>query len=184
MQHSNLNGLHLFQGVIRAVTGYDFVLAGGCVRDVLHDKTPKDYDAILCMGSEDYGRAFEVVQELSERLSIQGIKSNCYLAYGVNLGEEVPAGAFEETFLACMKTSIAGRDVDLLLSRKPHIADHCIMHDCNLNMVWLDADKADGYGGVRLPAAKLEFRPGICKERVDYITEKMRGYGYASSHSV
>ena len=40
MQHSNLNGLHLFQGVIRAVTGYDFVLAGGCVWDVLHDKRP------------------------------------------------------------------------------------------------------------------------------------------------
>lgn len=178
MQHSNLNGLHLFQEVIRAVTGYDFVLAGGCVRDVLHDKTPKDYDAILCVGSDDYSKAFAMVQEISEVLSMQGFASKCYAAYGVNnTGNRT--GAFEETFLACMKTNIAGWDVDLLLSRKPHIADHCIMHDCNLNMVWLDAGKADGYGGVRLPAAKLEFRPGICKERVDYITEKMRGYGYA-----
>lgn len=174
-----LDGLQSIQESIRRVAGYDFVLAGGCVRDVLHGKEPKDFDAVLCLGTNDYAHAFGIVSDISASLSFMGWKSCCYVAYGINTGTEIPVGAFEETFLACMKTtSPEGHDIDLLFSRKPHIADHCVLHDCNVNMVWLDDTKTSGYGGVRLPAAKLEFRPGINIERVKYMKDKLRSYGY------
>ncbi|AZF94075.1 nucleotidyltransferase [Pectobacterium phage Clickz] len=174
-----LTDLRGIQQQIRTITGYDFVLAGGCVRDVLHGKEPKDFDAVLCLGTDDYAYAFAMVTDISAALSFMGWKSACYIAYGVNTGSEIAPGAFEETFLACMKTtSPDGLDIDLLFSRKPHIGDHCILHDCNVNMVWLDETKVDGYGGVRLPASKLEFRPGINSERVKYMKNKMSTYGY------
>lgn len=175
----NLTDLQEIQDRIRTITGCDFTLAGGCVRDVLHGKVPKDFDAILCLDSYSYSYAFSVVESISPALSRAGWSSACYIAYGINPGTVVSPGAFEETFLACMKaTSPEGLDVDLLLARSPHIADHCILHDCNVNMVWLDSSKEGGYGGVRLPASKLEFRPGINPDRVKYMTNKLRAYGY------
>ena len=68
----HLNDLQGIQSTIRCVTGYDFVLAGGCVRDVLHGKEPKDFDAVLCLGTNDYAHAFGIVSDISASLSFMG----------------------------------------------------------------------------------------------------------------
>lgn len=171
--------LHEIQSMLRTLTKHPFVLAGGCVRDVLHNRKPKDYDAVLCLGYDDYSCAFDTVQDISRRLSGWGIKSECYMAYGTTADNDIKPGAFEEVFLCCMKCTLPdGEDVDLLFSRKQNIADHCAMHDCNLNMVWLDDEQLFGYGGPTLPAQSLVFRPGIAKERIKYMTDKMKDYGY------
>ncbi len=170
--------------LIRLVTGYSFVLAGGCVRDVLHHKRPKDFDAVLCMGGKTHKEAFEVVTLISERLSMAGYSSRCYQAYGIGVDPDtcapldVHADAFHLRYLACMKTTIDGYDVDLLFSTDNTIAEHVAHHDCNVNMVWLDNDNLRGYSGTTLPAERLVFRDNINPKRVEYMTAKLRDYGY------
>ena len=171
--------LYEVQRRIQRATDEGFVLAGGCVRDVLHNRGPKDFDAVLCLGTDDHAYAFEVVSNVSRSLSMAGWSSQCYMAYGINTGDPVQPGAFEEVFLACMKTKDPlGYDVDLLFSSKYTIEEHCQLHDCNVNVVWLDPFTTKGYGGNTLPASELVFRPGISQDRVDYMVNKLKAYGY------
>ena len=179
-----LQDLQAIQDKIQYATGFSFVLAGGCVRDVLYNRAPKDFDAVLCMGDSTYVEAFEVVQGISDRLSRLGYSSRCYQAYGTGVNPntleplDVHADAFHLRYLACMKTVIDGHDIDLLFSTDSHIADHVAHHDCNVNMVWLDSGALRGYNGITQPVERLEFRPNINPKRVKYMTEKLRDYGY------
>ncbi|ANT45319.1 putative nucleotidyl transferase [Pectobacterium phage PP16] len=179
-----LQDLQAIQDKIRFATGFSFVLAGGCVRDVLYNRQPKDFDAVLCMGGSTYMEAFEVVQGISDRLSRLGYSSRCYQAYGTGVNPDtlepldVHADAFHLRYLACMKTNIDGYDVDLLFSTDGTIAEHVSHHDCNVNMVWLDNDNLRGYSGTTLPAERLVFRDNINPKRVQYMTDKLRDYGY------
>lgn len=179
-----LADLFFVQDMIQHYTEHPFILAGGCVRDVLHNKHPKDYDAVLCMGGKTHKEAFEVVRLISERLSIAGYSSRCYQAYGTGVDPDtrapldVHADAFHLHLLACMKTTIEGYDVDLLFSTDDTIVEHVAHIDCNVNMVWLDNDSVRGYSGTTLPAESLVFRENINPKRIQYMTDKLRDYGY------
>lgn len=171
----NLQKLQQMEDALSTMLGEQVHLAGGCVRDVLYNRTPKDYDAIICT-SGDYDEAFATVVRFSRILSILGFPSEVYQAYGVNNGESIRPGDFRETFLACIKTKLPFGDVDILLSKAANMDEHIALHDCNMNMVYLDSNDPSGYAGIRQPVSCLRFRDGICQERIDYITNKVRGY--------
>lgn len=58
------------QNDIRKLTGFDFTLVGGCVRDTMYGAEPKDYDAVVCMCEyDDYSDAHDVMQIISRALS-------------------------------------------------------------------------------------------------------------------
>lgn len=176
-----INKLNILQALIQGMTGCEFILAGGCVRDTLHGVQPKDYDAVLCIGPDTTpDEVFYLCTIISERLNSLDWDSEVYQAYGLNEGEQIAEGDFRQTFLECIKTTRPNGDkIDLLFSRAPSIDKHVLLHDCNLNMVWLAPDTARGYGGPDLPAKEgLVFRSGICPERVQYITDKMKSLGY------
>lgn len=170
----NTSVLLSIQNDIRKLTGFDFTLVGGCVRDTMYGAEPKDYDAVICMG-DSY--AFEDVfledvflemEYISENLSRAGFKSKVYRAYGINLGESVPQDSFQNMFLGCIKVNLYGYDVDLLFSKYESIEEHVSHHDCNMNMCWLRED-----GTIEWQVHDtLEFNGVINPARVERMTNK------------
>ena len=157
------------QNDIRKLTGFDFTLVGGCVRDTMYGAEPKDYDAVRCMGdSYDFADVFLEMVYLSKELSLAGFKSKVYQSYGIGFGEEVPQDSFQNMFLGCMKVSLYGYDVDLLFSKYETIEEHVSHHDCNMNMCWLREDGTIE-GQVH---DTLEFNGVINPARVERMTNK------------
>ena len=165
----NTSVLLSIQTDIRKLTGFDFTLVGGCVRDTMYGAEPKDYDAVLCMGdSYDFADVFLEMEYLSKELSRAGFKSKLYQAYGIALGEEVPQDSFQDMFLGCMKVNLYGNDVDLLFSKYESIEEHVSRHDCNMNMCWL---REDGTIEGQMHNT-LEFNGVINPARVERMTNK------------
>ncbi|QHJ79707.1 MAG: hypothetical protein [Caudoviricetes sp.] len=157
------------QNDIRKLTGFDFTLVGGCVRDTMYGAEPKDYDAVICMGgSYDFADIFLEMEYISNGLSRAGFKSKVYQAYGIENGEEVPQNGFQNMFLGCMKFNLYGYDVDLLFSKYSSIEEHVSHHDCNMNMCWLrEGGTIEGQ-----MHETLEFNGVINPARVERMTNK------------
>ena len=165
----NTSGLLSIQNDIRKLTGFDFTLVGGCVRDTMYGAEPKDYDAVVCMCKYyDYVDVYDDMHIISRALSRAGFKSEIYQAYGIKLGEEIPQDSFQNVFLGCMKVNLYGHDVDLLFSKYESIEEHVSHHDCNMNMCWLREDGAIE-GQIH---DTLEFNGVINPARVERMTNK------------
>lgn len=165
--------LYQLQTLIRDVTGAHYTLAGGCVRDTCMGATPKDYDAVLCLGpSVDEATAFEIIErhvkEFRRKLDAY---VEVYMAYGIG---DVPNG-FTERIYCCGKVTLCdGTQIDLLLDRAPTIGDAVAHYDCNMNQVYL---LDDGTGASQPFPDVLVFNPTrttrtTCPQRDVYMQDK------------
>lgn len=159
--------------MVRQVTGEEFYLAGGCVRDTLYGVEPKDYDAILPCGAMIYEEAFELTEDIARVFWSLGWKVEVYQSYGRIDGADVNPTSFQAMFLSCIKVSNKHCTIDLLISKEDNIEDHVLRHDCNMNMVWFDgADIKWEHKGLEAKVDTLVFNPDVCQERQQYMTTK------------
>lgn len=155
--------------IIRDITEEEFFIVGGAVRDTLYGFKPKDYDFVLCLGS-DYGdsNAHVLIEELSRIFAVLNINTKVYQSYGVNMGEEVNPTSFQAMFYSCMKVEMRNCQVDLLLSKANYISEHVQRHDCNMNMVWFDGSRICWeHGGNEPKVDTLVFHPDVAPKRIN-----------------
>lgn len=165
--------LKKIHGLVRAVTDEEFFIAGGAARDTLYGVEPKDYDCVVCLPEYDEVSAFYLLDSLSEKFSWMGAATKVYQSYGLNLGEEVNPTSFQAMFWGCMKVSLKHCELDILISKASTISEHVKRHDCNMNMVWFDGGEIKWeHGGNEAKVDRLEFRSGICDERIDRMVRK------------
>lgn len=165
------------QTTIRGITGVDYTLIGGCVRDTQWGVSPKDYDAALCLGPDlSDAEAFLIIEEHAMAFRGIGATVTVYMAYGQGFNLETGARLHKEAdrftlaFYACLKVTMPNRDeYDILLSRMGSIAELVATHDCNVNMVYLTAD-----GASQSMPDTLEFSEGIRQERIEYMQHKFQ----------
>ncbi|QHJ81736.1 MAG: hypothetical protein [Caudoviricetes sp.] len=158
------------QDYVSTISGYPFQAAGGCVRDALWERIPKDYDMVYCPGDISDSEAFTMIAELAKTFRILGWRVAVYQAYGTRADGAVSESSFESMFFACLK--IDGENlpsVDILLSKYSGLDEHISHHDCNANMVYLTPG-GEVVGCVR-PTVLL-FRDGIEGSRIEYMTNK------------
>lgn len=147
--------LYSIQAMIREVTGAPYVLAGGCVRDASAGATPKDYDAVLCIGPYMAdAAAFAMIEaHVKAFRTYHGADAEVYMAYGIG---DVPNG-FQERLYCCGKVTLGnGTQIDLLLDRASTIEEAVAHYDTNMNQVYL---LDGGAGPSREFPASLEFNP-------------------------
>lgn len=159
-----LKGIHC---LVESITGHTFYIAGGAVVDSLYSKEPKDYDLVLCMGDVEDTEAHHLIEGLSFKFSRLGFTTKVYQSYGINMGEEVNDTSFQAMFYSCMKVQMGNCQLDILLSKANYIQEHVAKHDCNMNMVWFNGQRICWeHGGNEPKVDHLEFREGVCDERI------------------
>lgn len=171
-QQKKLQGLTTY---IRGITGEEFTLVGGCVRDALYNVPAKDYDAVLCVGDICESEAFELSELISARFSRLGLNTQVYQSYGQIEGNPVNPTSFQAMFLSCIKVFTPHGDLDILLSNSENISQHVQKHDCNMNMVWWDSDKVDTmwvHDGDSAKVDYIQFNPDVCGARISVMTHK------------
>lgn len=165
-----LKGIHCLVG---SITGHTFYIAGGAVVDALYSKEPKDYDLVLCMGDVEETEAHHLIEDLSCKFSRLGFTTKVYQSYGINMGEEVNDTSFQAMFYSCMKVQMGNCQLDILLSKANYIQEHVKRHDCNMNMVWFNGCEVQWeHGGTLAKVPYLEFREGVCAERIRRMNVK------------
>lgn len=161
--------------MVRQVTGEEFYLAGGCVRDTLYGAEPKDYDAILPCGDMDYAEAFELAEQVAMAFRYYDWKVEVYQSYGMIDGADVNPTSFQSMFLSCVKVSNKHCTIDLLLSKGDNIQRHVLRHDCNMNMVWFDGSIIRWeHGETNAKVTELVFNPDVCQDRQQYMIDKFK----------
>ena len=124
----------------------DGYFAGGCIRDVLRGRDPKDFDLLIPCNSEAteqsvYGSASSFMQWLYQDLNSLGYAPTLeiYHAYGQTSQNVDKFNDFNERlFMAGTITDVAGHSVDLLFSRYGNISDAVSTFDTTMNHLWLD----------------------------------------------
>lgn len=159
--------------LVGGVTGHNFSIVGGAVRDSLYGVEPKDYDCVLCTPDMDEQKAFAFLEELSEYFAIIGGKTYIYQSYGLNLDVDVNPDSFQAMFLGCMKVNLCNCSLDILLSRAKTIKEHVLKHDCNMNMVWFDGKEIRWeHDGKEPKVDMLQFNFNVSDERINYMDIK------------
>lgn len=132
-----LDTLYKVEALIRGVTGAQYTLAGGCVRDVSVGVAPKDYDAVLCCGEMDDMEAYALLKDHVMRFQrLLDASVEIYMAYG----EGKVLDGFSERLYACGKVKLPnGYEIDLLLDKATNMVDVVSGYDCNMNQVYLTA---------------------------------------------
>jgi hypothetical protein len=159
--------------LVESITGETFHIVGGAVVDTLYGEVPKDYDLVLPLGMADDSEAHQCIASFSEAFSLLGFTSKVYQSYGLNLGEEVNDTEFQSMFYSCMKVQMGNCQLDILISKHHDIISHVKHHDCNMNMVWFDGKAIRWeHGGPDAKVESLEFREGVCDERIQRMDKK------------
>lgn len=165
--------LKKINGIVRGISGDDFFIVGGAVRDTLYGAEPKDYDCVLCAPYMDEVDAHHYLERLAEDFAMLGCGVRVYQSYGLNLGEEVNPTSFQAMFLGCMKVSMNHCELDILISSEKDIRAHVKRHDCNMNMVWFDGqDIRWEHGGLVPKVETLVFHPDVCEARIARMDKK------------
>lgn len=160
-------------GIVRSISGNDFFIVGGAVRDTLYGVEPKDYDCVLCAPYMDEVDTHHYLEKLAENFRWIGCGVKVYQSYGLNLGEEVNPTSFQAMFTGCMKVTMQNCELDILISSEEDIRKHVKRHDCNMNMVWFDGqDIRWEHDGKEAKVETLVFHPDVCDERVARMDKK------------
>lgn len=162
--------------LVESITDETFYIAGGAVVDSLYGKEPKDYDLVHCMGNsigDEESEAHALIERLSCAFSNLGFSTKVYQSYGFNMGEEISDTSFQSMFHSCMKVQVGNCQLDILLSKAGCIREHVKRHDCNMNMVWFDGREIQWeHGGSEAKVDLLEFRDGVCDDRIRRMDRK------------
>lgn len=125
----------------------DAAFAGGCIRDSLCGRVPKDYDFLIPCSAEanealifDYGVDF--LQYLSAELQELGNapRLNVYMAYGQDDGQPIDENNdFQKRlYMAANLDDVFGYPIDFLFNRELSILSAVQTFDNTMNMLWLD----------------------------------------------
>lgn len=160
--------LREIHSMIHDLTGIEGTLVGGCARDTLMGKAPRDYDYAI-YGPDDEREAFRLLANISARLSAFGIKSVIKAAYG--FGEYV-TNNFNDKWLGHLAFEHQGTKVDVLITAHKR-SKLLALFDCNMNRVYY-SHKHDCVVGT-IPDV-LEFRNEVTPERSSYMRAKFNAY--------
>ena len=158
--------------LINMITGLTGVLAGGCVRDTLMAREPKDYDFLV----EDHDSTdMEVLLQMIEEQGgvIHKTMGDCSFC-------QEPPQHDGNNFLTRFKGGVSFTFLDYhieILFCQHSIKKTIELFDCNLNQVYFSID--EGIVGA-LPDA-LEFKSWVPEERRDYIERKFNTYKIAQN---
>lgn len=159
--------------LVESITGRTFYIAGGAVVDSLYGKEPKDYDLVHCLGDVDPVYAHVLIEELAHEFGFLGFSVKVYQSYGLTMGEAINDTAFQAMFYSCMKVDMGHCQLDILLSKANSIQEHVSKHDCNMNMVWFNGQRICWeHGGNEAKVDRLEFRDGVCDDRIRRMDKK------------
>lgn len=156
--------LHMITLAIKNLTGFDGMLAGGCVRDTLLFTKPKDYDFLIYTEEE---------VDL-DMLKAELISKGCDVSYQFNEGCSIVSEAsitngndFTYRFKYGLAFKYMDKYIDLLFCHHP--VEYTIQRfDCNLNRLYYSLE--DGIIGS-IPET-LEFAPWVPTDRRNYLTNK------------
>lgn len=161
--------------MLNSIVGEEVTLVGGCVRDTLYGVTPKDYDAVICMGDSSESYCHGMIEDIAYRFRALDFKVELYQSYGLHEGEVINPTSFQAMFYSCLKVTMKNCQVDILLSKADTIEEHVKRHDCNMNMVWFDLESKQikwCHDGNQPKCETLQFVPDVCNERIGRMYNK------------
>lgn len=164
----NTMSLREVHNMIHDLTGIEGTLVGGCARDTLMCKVPKDYDYAI-YGPYDEQEAFQLLTDISVRLSVLGIKSAIHASYGLG---KYATNNVNDKWLGHLAFEHYGTKVDVLIAAHK-LSKLLALFDCNMNRVYY-SHKQDCVVGT-IPYV-LEFRSGVTAERSSYMRAKFNAY--------
>ena len=166
------------QAMVANLIGVEGWLVGGCVRDTLSGEEPRDYDyAIICPDYTD-AEAFQLLEAISVRLSIQGVASAVHGAYGQgSVGDcatdyTSKVNNFKDKWLGHLAFEHQGTKVDVLITcyKMQQLLKY---FDCNMNRVYFDHCTKRIVGNF---PTVLEFNENVPSERMEYMRGKFFKY--------
>lgn len=172
------------QEVLAAVNrqiGGRYILAGGCIRDLVLGRIPKDYDAFL-IGTELDEKYADYADDLVGILAKLGL---CDFKVSESY-RDCPAGRLAFVVQARLLTTARPVDIDFIAytSAPTYGWEQVREFDSTINMCYLDPDDE---GLVLLPehplitgvVQPLRSLDGDWPERRDYLKEKFPQYTYS-----
>lgn len=153
--------IQLISNAFKDFGGYDLFLVGGCVRDAVLGKQPKDWD-VATNALPD--KIIEILSIVSPKwkLNLQGKKFGIIAVYGQGLPR---VGVEIATFRSDMTT---GRNPEVKIGVK--IDDDVLRRDITWNALFYDIQKdklVDLVGGLKDLDARIVRMVGNPKERID-----------------
>ena len=149
--------------LINMITGLTGVLAGGCVRDTLMAKEPKDYDFLV--EDYEYSDLEDILQKVEEYGGVvHKTLGDCSFC-------QEPPQHDGNNFLTRFKGGVAFTFLDHhieILVCQYSIKKTIELFDCNLNQVYFSLSE----GIVGNIPDELDFKSWVPSDRRDYIAQK------------
>ena len=115
------------------------VIAGGAIRDMVLDKTPKDYDIFFFVGSRFTDPEFyEIAEEIADNLTCfksveQVVLSQCY---------EKSSSDFDINHQGVIKVKcVDGPDIDLVFTRRANALELMAYFDISINRCYMTVNE-------------------------------------------
>lgn len=134
---------HVVESILNEYTSINKpVIAGGAIRDMRFNKTPKDYDLFFFMGKNLTDQTFfQVATNIVKTISImQGIKSvTLHQAY------DNSAGDFNKNHQGVIKVSYDNVDVDIIFTRHYNVLELMTYFDISINRCYMSVDDSGNF---------------------------------------